>query len=577
MWSPTCRHVAAPARSRRRLKSSGRSSANWTAAAPSSPGRPASSRSRRRNAPSSPNIRILRCGPPAPISVTPWRRSFRSASGLRRCRFRAARCFHRAIHPAWRLKCPNRRPRLWWLGRGIGVARAWRSSRRSSDLGVFWGFLGGILDVLTGGENMTTPRDKLGRPIVVVTGMGIVTSLGAGKTDNWAKLSAGESGIRTITRFPTDGLKTTMAGTVDFVPVEPFSSTDLSERLADIATEEAIAQSAIGSKGDFPGPLFLAVAPVEVEWPQRLELGRAIGDTVDYDGMLRVSGGGRFTQYHRRFLFGSVADHLAETFGTKGSPISLSTACASGASALQLGVEAIRRGEADAALCVATDGSVNPEALVRFSLLSALSTHNEPPQAAVRPFSKNRDGFVMAEGAGALVLESYEAAAARGAKILGIVAGCGELADSFHRTRSSPDGKPIIGCVRNALSDAGIVSDQIDYINAHGTGTPENDKMEYLGISSVFGERAQQIPVSSNKSMVGHTLSAAGAVEAVFSLLTLEHQRIPPTINHDIPDPAIPFDVAPNKARDARVPAVMSNSFGFGGQNATLILTREPV
>ena len=333
---------------------------------------------------------------------------------------------------------------------------------------------------------MTATRDKFGRPIVVVTGMGVVTSLGAGKADNWKKLTAGESGIRTITRFPTDGLKTTMAGTVDFIPVEPFSSTDLSERLGELAAEEAIAQAAIGAKGDFPGPLFLAVAPVEVEWPQRQELGRAIGagTEVDYDAMLRVSGGGRYTQYHQRFLFGSVADYLAETFGTKGSPISLSTACASGASAIQLGVEAIRRGEADAALCVATDGSVNPEALVRFSLLSALSTHNDPPQAAVRPFAKNRDGFVMAEGAGALVLESFEAATARGATILGIVAGCGELADSFHRTRSSPDGKPIIGCVRNALADAGLASDQIDYINAHGTGTPENDKMEYLGIST---------------------------------------------------------------------------------------------
>ena len=426
---------------------------------------------------------------------------------------------------------------------------------------------------------MTAMRDKSGRPLVVVTGMGVVTSLGSGKTDNWAKLCAGESGIRTITRFPTDGLKTTMAGTIDFLPVEPLSSTDLSERLADIAAEEAVAQAGIGRAGDFPGPLFLAVAPVELEWPQRQELGRVIGPNteINYDEMLRVSGGGNFTQYHRRFLFGSVADHLAETFGTKGSPISLSTACASGATAIQLGVEAIRRGEADAALCVATDGSVNPEALIRFSLLSALSTQNDPPQAAVRPFSKNRDGFVMAEGAGALVLESYEAAAARGAKILGIVAGCGELADSFHRTRSSPDGKPIIGCVRNALADAGVTAEQIDYINAHGTGTPENDKMEYLGISTVFGERAKQIPVSSNKSMVGHTLSAAGAVEAVFSLLTLEHQRIPPTINYEVPDPAIPFDVVPNAARDARVTTVMSNSFGFGGQNASLILAREPV
>jgi 3-oxoacyl-[acyl-carrier-protein] synthase II len=425
---------------------------------------------------------------------------------------------------------------------------------------------------------MAAPRDKFGRPIVVVTGMGVVTSLGAGKADNWAKLTAGESGIRTVTRFPIDGLKTTMAGTVDFVTVEPFSSTGLTERLADIATEEALEQAGIGSKGDFPGPLFLAVAPVEVEWPQRLEAGRAIGKPeFGYQDLLRISGGGKFAQFHHRFMFGSVASHLAETFGAKGSPISLSTACASGATAIQLGVEAIRRGEADAALCVATDGSVNPEALVRFSLLSALSTQNDPPQAASKPFSKNRDGFVMAEGAGALVLESYEAAVARGAPILGVVAGCGELTDSFHRTRSSPDGKPIIGCVRKTLADAGMTSEQVDYINAHGTATPENDKMEYLAISTVFGERATQIPVSSNKSMVGHTISAAGAVEAIFSLLTLEHQRIPPTINYDVPDPAIPFDVVPNKARDARVTAVMSNSFGFGGQNASLVLTREPI
>ncbi len=426
---------------------------------------------------------------------------------------------------------------------------------------------------------MTATRDKFGRPIVVVTGMGVVTSLGAGKTDNWAKLTAGESGIRTISRFPLDGLKTTMAGTVDFIPVEPFSSTLLSEKLADLAAEEAVAEANIGSKGDFPGPLYLAVAPVEVEWYVRESMARETGARagIDYDNMLSVSGGGKFADYHHRFIFGSVADNLADKFGTKGSPISLSTACASGATAIQLGVEAIRRGETDAALCVGTDGSVNQEALIRFSLLSALSTQNDPPHAAVRPFSKNRDGFVMAEGAGALVLESLESATARGAKILGVLAGCGELADSFHRTRSSPDGKPIIGCVRNALDDAGMTVEQIDYINAHGTGTPENDKMEYLGISTVFGERTQTVPVSSNKSMVGHTLSAAGAVEAVFSVLTLEHQRIPPTINYDVPDPTIPFDVVPNKARDARVTAVMSNSFGFGGQNATLILTGEPV
>jgi 3-oxoacyl-[acyl-carrier-protein] synthase II len=424
---------------------------------------------------------------------------------------------------------------------------------------------------------MAAPRDKFGRPIVVITGMGVVTSLGAGKADNWAKLTAGESGIRTISRFPIESLKTTMAGTVDFIPVDPFTSSGLSERLAELATEEALGQSGIGRKGDFPGPLFLAVAPIEVEWPQRMELGRAIGkQEIDYNDMLRVSGGGKFNAYHDRFQLGSVADYLAEKFGTKGSPISLSTACASGATAIQLGVEAIRRGETDIALCVATEASVNPESLVRFSLLSALSTQNLPPQAASKPFSKNRDGFVMAEGSGALVLESYEAATARGANILGVIAGCGELTDSFHRTRSSPDGKPIIGCMLKTLADAGMAPEQIDHINAHGTATPENDKMEFQTTSTVFGERAKQIPVTSNKSMVGHTISAAGAVEAVFSLLTLEHQRIPPTINYENPDPTILFDVVGNKARDARVTAVMSNSFGFGGQNASLILTREP-
>src|SRR6201995_3512069 len=349
---------------------------------------------------------------------------------------------------------------------------------------------------------MTATRDKFGRPIVVVTGMGFVTSLGAGKTDNWKKLAAGESGIRTISRFPTDGLKTTMAGTVDFIPIEPMSSVVLSEKLADMAVEEAIIQAAIGSKGDFPGPLFMAVAPVELEWTPREEVVRATGlkEGIDYDAVLRVSGSGRFTDYHRRFLFGSVADDLVEKYGTKGSPISLSTACASGATAIQLGAEAIRRGETDAALCVGADATVNPEAMVRFSLLSALSTQNDPPQAASKPFSKNRDGFVMAEGGGARVLRSYRAAVARGARILGIVAGCGELTDSFHRTRSSPDGKPIIGCMLKTLADAGMTPEQINHINAHGTATPENDKMEYLAISTVFGERTGQIPVLSNKS-----------------------------------------------------------------------------
>jgi 3-oxoacyl-[acyl-carrier-protein] synthase II len=422
---------------------------------------------------------------------------------------------------------------------------------------------------------MLSSKDKMGRPTVVVTGRGVVTSLGAGKTDNWAKLTEGESGIRTITRFPTDGLRTRIAGTIDYLPPQSCLAA-MTEQFAELAAEEAIAESGIGAKGDFPGPLFIAVPPIEVEWTQRIQIAAKSGanDKVSYNDLLRASP--YFADFHERFLIGSVANHLADKFGSKGSPISLSTACASGATAIQLGVEAIRRGETDAALCVGTDGSISPEAVIRFSLLSALSTSNDNPQAAVKPFSKNRDGFVMAEGAGALVLESYDSAKARGAKILGVLEGCGEMTDAFHRTRSSPDGKPIIGCIANAIKDAGLTPADIDYVNAHGTSTPENDKMEYLGCSTVFGERMKSIPISSNKSMIGHTLSAAGAVEAVFSLLTLEHQRIPPTINYEVPDPAIPLDVVPNKARDARVTHAISNSFGFGGQNVSLVMGLEP-
>jgi 3-oxoacyl-[acyl-carrier-protein] synthase II len=421
-------------------------------------------------------------------------------------------------------------------------------------------------------------KDSAGRPIVVVTGMGIVSSLGQGKEDNWKKLSSGASGIHRINRFPLDHLRTTIAGTVDFLFDKPVSAPELSERLGTLAAEEAVAQSGIGSKGNFPGPLFCAVAPVEMEWPQRRALAAESDPDKPYtpETALQMSALGKHPDWHELFLYGSVADHIADTFGTKGMPISLSTACASGGTAIQLGLEAIRRGECDAALAIATDGSVHAEALIRFSLLSALSTQNDPPEQASKPFSKNRDGFVMAEGAGALVLESLEHATARGAKILGVVAGCGEVADSFHRTRSSPDGKPVIACMQQALADSGMTPESIDHINAHGTSTPENDKMETNCVVAVFGERAKQIPITSNKSMIGHTLTAAGAIEAVVSLMTIEHQRIPPTINYTTPDPAIVLDVVGNKARDAKVLTVLSNSFGFGGQNVSLVLSGEP-
>ena len=423
---------------------------------------------------------------------------------------------------------------------------------------------------------MTAHRDAKGRPIVAVTGLGVVTSLGQGKETNWRALTAGKSGIHRIDRFPTEGLRTTIGGTVDFLFDEPFTAPQLSEKLATLAAEEAVAQSGLGAPGDFPGELFMAVPPVEMEWPQKQEMAQAIEGEVDYDGLLRAAATGKYRAMHELFVFGGVADHIADRFGTRGSPISLSTACSSGATAIQMGVEAIRRGETQAALCIGTDGSIHAEALIRFSLLSALSTQNDPPEGAAKPFSKNRDGFVMGEGAGALVLEDYDHALARGATILGIVAALGARGGGFHRTRSSPDGKPAILAMQDALADAGLTPDDVDYINAHGTSTPENDKMEAMSCAAVFGERMASLPISSNKSMIGHTLTAAGAVEAVISFMTIANGTIPPTINYANADPAIALDVVPNTARKAKVRTVISNSFGFGGQNTCLVLTAPP-
>ncbi|KAB2674032.1 beta-ketoacyl-ACP synthase [Brucella tritici] len=424
---------------------------------------------------------------------------------------------------------------------------------------------------------MTKYTDHLGRPIVAITGAGVVSSLGQGKEDNWAALTGGKSGIHAITRFPTDNLNTRFSGTVDFLAESDVGASALSEALARLAGEEALAQSGLSST-DFGGPLFLAAPPVELDWKSRFALDATVKNEgpASYQLLLEACRRARQDDLFNTTQFGYIAERLSEAFGTRGLPITLSTACASGATAIQLGVEAIRRGESDRVLSIGTDGSVSAEALIRFSLLSALSTQNDKPEKASKPFSKDRDGFAMSEGSGALVMESLESAVARGAKVLGILAGCGEKADDFHRTRSKPDASPAIGTVRAALADAGLTEEQISYINAHGTSTPENDKMEYLALSTVFGDRLASIPVSSNKSMIGHTLTAAGAIEAVFSLLTIQTGTLPPTINYDNPDPAIPLDVVPNVKRQAEVSAVLSNSFGFGGQNTSLVLAANP-
>jgi len=421
-------------------------------------------------------------------------------------------------------------------------------------------------------------KDHKGRPVVVVTGIGIVTSLGEGKEDNWRDLTAGVSGISRISRFPTDGLRTQIAGTIDWTEDEPFFAPLHSINLAKKSAAEAIAQSGIGSRGSFPGPLFVANSPAETNWDQRMVVyaGTAGADSKGYDRLLKNVRAGDFSRYYTLFQFASIAEHLADEFGTRGQPISLTTACASGATSVQLGVEAIRRGDTDAALCVGTDGGICEEMVVRFNLLSALTTQNDDPQGASKPFSKSRDGFVMAEGSATLVLESYDSARARGAKILGVVRGTGERADTFHRTRSTPDGSAIIETITRSMADAGLTPAEIDYINAHGTSTPENDKMEYLSLAAALGDELASTPISSNKSMIGHTLSAAGTIEAAISLLTIQSGVIPPTINCNEQDPNILMDVVPNVKRVRPVNTVMSNSFGFGGQNVCLIFSAEP-
>lgn len=422
--------------------------------------------------------------------------------------------------------------------------------------------------------------DSKGRPVVAITGMGLVTSLGWGKRENWIALSEGRSGITAIKRFPTEGLKTTIAGMIcdEQRDNQPYSAFDLSLSIAQAAAAEAVEEARIGKPGRFPGPLIVATPPSELEWPHLKRLYEAIekSEASGYDRLLLAARSGEFGDLARHTRFAALADALQNRFGTQGEPLSICTACASGASTIQFALEAIRRGDTEAALCIGTDATVHPEGLVRFSLLSALSTRNDPPHAASRPFTKSRDGFVIAEGAGALVLESYQHAVARGAEPIGFVRGAGEKADCYHRTRSQPDGAAIVGAISKALEDADVDPEEIDHINAHGTSTPENDRMEYVSLSAVFGDSLSSIPITSNKSQVGHTLIAAGAVEAVIALMSIRNALVPPTINYLDPDPELPFDVVSNIARPGPINTVLSNSFGFGGQNVCLVLAGEP-
>ena len=413
-----------------------------------------------------------------------------------------------------------------------------------------------------------------GKSRVAVTGRGIVSALGTGIDENWRRLLAGESGVKAITRFDPTGLKTRIAAAVDAYDARvPRSNVERAFLCARDVVQQALDEADLRRAHRSGVPIFFGSPVAEGDWRQRIELYQ----TAARSGSLATLADLRRA---RQSLAATLENEnsssyngarLADEFGVDGQITTVTTACASGASAIHLAVDAIRRGECERAIVVAADAAVSHESVSRFSLLSALSTANAEPAAASRPFDAKRDGFVMGEGAACFVLESEQSARQRGARIWGFVLGCGSATDNFHRTRSHPSGQYIVSCMRAALADAGLGPSQIDSINAHGTSTQENDKMESLGINMLFAEHAKNIHVTSNKSMIGHTLCAAGAIEAVFSLQSILDNVVPPTINWRERDASIDVNLVANTAREARVGTVLSNSLGFGGQNATVI------
>jgi len=407
--------------------------------------------------------------------------------------------------------------------------------------------------------------------------MGIVTSLGVGKHRNWEMLTAGCSGIDRIRRFETKGLPCGIGGTIDYERLGALPFPVRTERLAEMVVDEALAEAKLPAKG-VPGLLFLGLPPSELSWSELLSLSRCVpdGSNVAPDELVSPVSQGAHRHEYSILAVGGAAIRLHEKYDTRAAPVLVNTACSTGATVIELAVEAIRRGQADVAVAVAADASITPDSIIRFGLLAALSMSKQAPHAAARPFSLDRDGFVMGEGAAALVLETRESAKSRGVPPLGFVTGIGERSDPYHLTRSTPNGAPAAAAIRAAIADARLTPEDIGYINAHGTGTKENDRVEGAAVKDVFGSFADCPPISSNKSMIGHTMSAAGLVEVVFSVLTIQAGVIPPTINYRIPDPELPLDVVPNVARRADARHVLSNSFGFGGQNVCIVLSREP-
>ncbi len=406
---------------------------------------------------------------------------------------------------------------------------------------------------------------------VVITGLGLVTPVGIGVEQTWKSLSAGQSGIAEITRFDTTDYQTKIAAEVkDFNPEDFMPKKDAKRVEPFIAFALAASRMAIDDSG------------LVIDSSNEYRIGAITGCGLGglrfmEDTVLRVSNQGpkRVSPFFIPMMIGNMAPGMISIlFGAKGPNSSLATACAAGTHAVGNSFKLIQNGAADAMITGGTEAVISPSCVAGFNSMKALSTRNDEPEKASRPFDRDRDGFVVGEGGGILILEALDHALARDARIYAEVTGYGMTGDGYHMTSPPPDGNGAVRCMQAAIEDAGFEADEIDYINAHGTSTELNDLYETRAIKSVFKDHAYSLAVSSTKSMTGHLLGGAGGVETVFTALTVYHDLIPPTINYENQDEECDLDYVPNTAREAKVENAMTNSFGFGGTNGTLILSK---
>jgi 3-oxoacyl-[acyl-carrier-protein] synthase II len=422
---------------------------------------------------------------------------------------------------------------------------------------------------------------------VVITGMGAITPLGHSVHDLFAGQISGKSGVGRTTRFDAHTFPTTFSAEVknfnlgSYVEdASAWANSGVNSQFGVAAAKQALKDSGILDDSRFDptrAGVYLGCGEGVQDFPNLISLIAQTGDPARHsiDAVAFARSALKYFHHQREAEqeLHTTPGHIAEHLGLLGPNYNCLTACAASSQAIGEAAELIRHGDAEVMLSGGAHSMINPFGVTGFNLLTALSVHNDAPEKASRPFDLNRDGFVLGEGAGMLVLEEFEHARSRGARIYAEIAGYGSTADSFRVTDSHPDGRGAIACIDAALKDSRLNPSDIGYINAHGTSTQVNDKVETMAIKKVFGEQAYKTPVSSSKSMLGHLIAAAGAVELITCVMCLLRGVLPPTINYETPDPDCDLDYIPNSAREKRVAHVLSNSFGFGGQNVSLVVS----